>query len=73
MVKIMKNTSKDAGKNKPLNTSGRNASRPATTEISIEIFIKLDTELPYDPATRLLGKELRDSTSAPKRGICTSH
>lgn len=43
-----------------------------TKEVSIEIFIKLDTGLPYEPATPLLGKGLRESTSAPNRGIFIS-
>lgn len=60
MAQIMKiNASKDAGQNKPLGTSGRNANRPDTKEVSIEIFIKLDTGLPYDPATPLLGKRAK--------------
>lgn len=49
------NASKDAVQNKPLGTSGRNANRTDTKEVSIEIFIKLDTGLPYELATPLLG------------------
>lgn len=56
MAQIMKiNASKDAVQNKPPGTSGRNANRPDTKEVSIEIFIKLDTGLPYELATLLLG------------------
>lgn len=71
MAQIMKiNASKDAGQNKPLGTSDRNANRPDSKEVSIEIFIKLDTGLPYDPAAPLLGKELSYSNiSTQKRDL----
>lgn len=70
MAQIMKiNASKDSGQNKPLGTSGRNANRPDTKEVSIEIFIKLDTELPYDPATPLLGRVERFYISTQQRDL----